>query len=232
MHYFNIAEFGYDGGKRGENGAMGLANWYDETILPHLVKMGCTQDAVRELRGRVIPRASGRVFEIGCGGGLNQPFYDRSRVDRLCGIDPNATLLEGALEHAAALGWDADIRPGRGEAIPFADGAFDTVVCTYTLCSVENAPQVLAEMRRVLKPGGRLLYLEHGRAPDPAPRKWQNRIEPFWKRAMGNCHLTREVGGSLRRAGFAVEPIGQEYIEKTPRWAGWTEWGVAHRIGA
>ncbi|AKH41703.1 ubiquinone/menaquinone biosynthesis C-methylase UbiE [Altererythrobacter atlanticus] len=210
---------------------MGIRNWYDEKILPRVITSACGQEEVSELRAKVVPLAEGRVFELGCGGGLNQIHYDRERVTGFSGIDPNASLLEGARARAREQGWEADIRHGFGENIPFEDGAFDTVVCTYTLCSVEDPGQVMAEMRRILKPGGRLLFLEHGKAPDPGPARWQKRIEPVWKRVMGNCHLTREIGSAFRGAGFDVEPIGQEYFPKMPRWAGWMEWGSARRSG-
>lgn len=211
---------------------MGFGNWYDAHILPKVVAAGCGTEEVAELRRQVVPLASGAVFELGCGGGYNQDLYTGSAVTSFAGIDPNGSLLEAARARAAARGWETDIREGRGESIPFHDGAFDTVVCTYTLCSVDDPERVLSEMRRVLKPGGRLLYLEHGKAPDPGPAKWQNRIEPLWKKLAGNCHLTREVGASIRRGGFEIEPIGQEYFAKAPKWAGWMEWGSARRAGA
>ncbi|WP_052761735.1 class I SAM-dependent methyltransferase [Aurantiacibacter luteus] len=211
---------------------MGLRHWYDETIVPKVVAAGCGTEEVARLRREVVPLARGAVFEIGCGGGYNQPLYDESAICSFSGIDPNGALLEAARKSAADKGWEVDIREGKGEAIPFHDGAFDTVVCTYTLCSVDDAPRVLSEVRRVLKPGGRLLFLEHGRAPDPVPAKWQRRIEPVWKRLAGNCHLTREIGGAIRAAGFEVEPIGRGYFEQAPKWAGWMEWGTARRAGA
>lgn len=211
---------------------MGLARWYDRVVLPKVVAAGCGTDDVARLRREVVPLASGAVFELGCGGGYNQALYDHGRVTSLSGIDPNPALLAAARDRARASGLTADLREGVGESIPFGDGAFDTVVCTYTLCSVVSPARVLAEMRRVLKPGGRLLFLEHGRAPDPGPAKWQRRIEPVWKHIAGNCHLTRDVGHTIRRAGFDVEPIGRGYFEKAPRWAGWMEWGSARRAGA
>lgn len=168
---------------------------------------------------------------MGCGGGFNQQHYDAGAVTSFSGVDPNGSLLDAARERARERGWDADIREGVGEAIPFGDGSFDTVVCTYTLCSVQDPEKVLAEMRRVLKPRGRLLFLEHGKAPDPGPARWQRRIEPVWKHLAGNCHLTRDIGGSIRKSGFEIEPIGQSYFDKAPRWAGWMEWGVARRAG-
>lgn len=210
---------------------MTLGRWYENAVLPRMITFACGQPEIAEYRARVVPLATGAVFEIGCGAGHNQAHYDHSRVTSLAGIDPNGPLLEGARRRAAEQGWDPDFRQGTGEAIPFGDAAFDTLVCTYTLCSVGDVDRVTAEMRRVLKPGGRLLFLEHGRAPDPGPARWQRRIEPVWKRLMGNCHLTREVGAALDRGGFAVEPMGSEYFPKMPRWAGWTEWGAARRLG-
>jgi ubiquinone/menaquinone biosynthesis C-methylase UbiE len=209
-------------------GAM-LGQWYDETVLPKLVKLGCSSEKVMELRGHVVPRAEGQVFELGCGGGLNQPFYDPARVTSFAGIDPNSALLADARKAAQANGWEADIRQGTGEAIPFPDGSFDTVVCTYTMCSVIDQAQVLRELRRVLKPEGELLFLEHGRAPDAGPAKWQRRIEPIWKRLMGNCHLTRDVSSAMARSGFSLDQTEHRYLEQMPRWASYMEWGVARK---
>ncbi len=210
---------------------MGFGKWYDETILPKVVSLGCGSEDMDELRKQVVPLAKGAVFELGCGGGFNQRHYDAHAITSFAGLDPNGRLLEEARKRARDKGWQADIREGKGEDIPFGDGAFDTVVCTYTLCSVDDPDRVLSELRRVLKPGGRLIFLEHGKAPDRGPAKWQRRIEPVWKHLAGNCHLTREIGGSIRAAGFEIEPIGQTYFEKAPRWAGWMEWGVARRAG-
>lgn len=206
---------------------MGFKTWYEETILPRFIKCACSAPEILELRQKVVPRAAGAVFEIGCGGGINQQFYDSARVTSYAGIDPSPKLLDYARDAAKARGWSADIRAGVGEVIPFADASFDTVVCTYTLCSVQDQARVLHELRRILKPGGRLLYLEHGQSPDAGPARWQKRIEPVWKRMMGNCHLTRPVSAAVAAAELAVEPLGQQYNPKMPRWAGWMEWGEA-----
>ena len=211
---------------------MGLRIWYENTVVPRFVGCGCGTEEVSELRKQVVPLAHGRVLEIGVGGGFNQPHYEPGKVTFFAGIDPNPTLLDQARERAKANGWDAEIREGKAEAIPFPDRSFDTVVCTYTLCSVDDQGKALSEMRRVLATGGRLLFLEHGLAPDEAPQKWQRRIEPVWKHLAGNCHLTRDTGSMLRAAGFDVQPIGRGYFDKAPRWAGWMEWGVAQRAGA
>lgn len=205
---------------------MGLKHWYEETILPKVIKCACSQDDIADLRRKIVPLAQGKVFELGVGGGLNQPFYDRERVTGFAAIDPSPALLDDARKAAQEKGWEVDIREGKGEAIPFEDDSFDTAVCTYTMCSVDDQAQVLKEMRRILKPGGKLLFLEHGRAPEPKVVKWQRRIEPVWKRLMGNCHLTREVSSAVKAHGFAVQDEDNLYIEKMPRWAGFMEWGV------
>ena len=206
---------------------MGLANWYDEHVVPRFIKCACSSPAIMQVRDKVVPLASGAVFELGCGGGINQAFYDPAKVTSYAGMDPSAKGLEYTREAAQAQGRDADIREGVGEAIPFGDASFDCVVCTFTLCSVGDPGQVLRELHRVLRPGGRLLYAEHGRAPDAGVAKWQNRIEPVWKRLAGGCHLTRPVGASIAAGGFAMQPLGARYAPKTPRWAGWIEWGEA-----
>lgn len=210
---------------------MGIRQWYEDTILPRMIRCACSADAIMELRAGVVPKARGRVFELGCGGGINQQFYDTDAVTAFAGLDPSGKLLDYARAEAERKGWQADIREGVGEAIPFADDSFDTVVCTYTLCSVGDSAQVLREMRRILKPGGRLLFLEHGQAPDPGVQRWQRRLEPLWVPLMGGCHLTRPVIASVRQAGFAVEDSGQRYMPKMPRWASWMEWGSALKAG-
>ncbi len=210
---------------------MGLKQWYDAHIMPRLVTCACSQGQVLKRRVGLIPLARGDVFELGCGGGINQQFYDASAITSYAGIDPHEGLLESTRAEAKAKGWPADIREGVGEEIPFPDRFFDTVVCTFTLCSVEDPARVLSEMRRILRPGGQALFLEHGRAPDADVAKWQDRIEPYWKPIAGGCHLTRPIGSAFRGAGFEVEPLGQGYLPKAPRFAGWNEWGVARKPG-
>jgi ubiquinone/menaquinone biosynthesis C-methylase UbiE len=178
-------------------------------------------------RSRIVPQADGDVLELGCGGGINMEFYDPLRIARLAGIDPCQALLDKSRAAAQARGIGADIRAGIGEALPFGNGEFDTVLVTFTLCSVEDQAQVLREMRRVLKPGGKALFLEHGSAPDEGVRKWQSRIEPLWKRIGGGCHLTRPIALAYETAGFKIARREQTYMPKTPRPFGWIEWGEA-----
>lgn len=178
-------------------------------------------------RAQVVPRAHGRVLELGAGGGANFSFYDPARVDRVEGVDPSPGLLDRARDAAKVEGIDFDIKEGVAENLPFADGSFDTVLATFTLCSVQDQAQSLAEARRVLKPGGTMLFCEHGAAPDPKVAKWQRRIEPVWKRIAGGCHLTRPITSAVAQAGFSIVEQDQGYMEKSPRWAGWVEWGEA-----
>lgn len=208
---------------------MGLRRWWDRHGVPRVIELACGMPAIAKLRREVVPLASGKVFEIGCGGGLNQPFYRTDRIESFAGIDPSEKLLENARRRAHDNGWASDIKEGVGEEIPFPSSSFDSVVCTFTLCSVTDHDRVIAELKRILKPEGRLLFVEHGRAPDAGVARWQERIEPHWMPLAGGCHLTRPVGAALRGARFDVEPLGQKYIRRTPRVLGWVEWGIARR---
>ena len=208
-----------------------LKRLYDAHVMPRLIRCACSTGQVMKRRSFVVPLATGDVFELGCGGGINQEFYRQDAVTSYAGIDPHPGLLDNARETAQARGWPADLRQGVGEDIPFADSLFDSVVCTFTLCSVRDPARVLSEMHRILRPGGRVLFLEHGRAPDADVAKWQDRIEPVWKPLAGGCHLTRPIGSAFRGAGFAVEPLGQGYLPKAPKFAMWNEWGVARKSG-
>lgn len=211
---------------------MGFKSWYEAKIMPKLITCACSQGQVMKRRAAVVPKAQGDVFELGCGGGINQEFYDTGSVTSYAGIDPHEGLLDDARAAARKKGWSTDIRAGVGEAIPFADESFDTCVCTFTLCSVQDPDRVLSELRRILRPGGKALFLEHGRAPDASVAKWQDRIEPIWKPMAGGCHLTRPITSAVDASGFEVEPVGQGYTPGAPKFAGWMEWGVARKVGA
>lgn len=206
-----------------------MTSWWDRHIVPRLIKCACSQGQIMKVRSKVVPLAAGEVLELGCGGGINMEFYDPARVTRLAGIDPSPKLLEMTRAAAAERGIAADIQGGVGEAMPFADASFDTVVTTFTLCSVTDQAAVLSEVRRVLRPGGTALFLEHGAAPDAGVAKWQRRIEPIWKRIGGNCHLTRPITSSYETAGFAVDKLGEGFMPKSPRPMAWVEYGTARR---
>ena len=208
-----------------------MASWWERHGVPRLIKCACSQGQVMKLRSKVVPRARGHVLELGCGGGINMEFYRPGQIESFSGLDPSPELLAMSREAAVARGITADIRGGVGEAMPFESARFDTVVTTFTLCSVADQAAVLAEIRRVLKPGGNALFLEHGAAPDAGVAKWQRRIEPVWKRIGGNCHLTRPIGDAYEKAGFAVDRQAAVYMPKTPRPFGWIEYGAARLAG-
>ena len=204
-----------------------MASLYNRFILPRLLKCSCSAPPVMKLRAQVVPKAEGRVLELGIGMGLNLAFYDPARVSSVTGVDPAAELraIAEAAPHDPRL--SVRVEDGTAENLPFEAAAFDCVVCTFTLCSVHTPDRALSEARRVLKPGGRLLYCEHGLAPDPEVAKWQRRIEPVWKAIAGGCHLTRPVTTAIEAAGFKVIRRDSQYIPHAPRIAGWVEWGEA-----
>ncbi|RMF70989.1 MAG: class I SAM-dependent methyltransferase [Alphaproteobacteria bacterium] len=202
--------------------------FYERFVLPVLIDVACGNRQVAHQRSLVVPEAEGVVVEVGAGSGRNLPFYRRERVRRLIAVDPSAPLLHKAQARARRLGLDVDWREGVGEELPVADGEADTVVITYTLCTVADPAATLAEARRVLRPGGRLLFVEHGAAPDEAVRRWQERLDRLvWPKIAGGCHLARRPDAALEAAGFRFDRLEMGYLPKTPRSLGFNYWGAA-----
>ena len=204
-----------------------MASIYDRFVLPVMLKCACSSPGIMKQRAKVVPLASGRVLELGIGMGLNLALYDAARVESVTGVDPAAELRAIAQAAPRDPGLSVVVEDGTAEALPFENASFDCVVCTFTLCSVQAPAAALSEARRVLKPGGRFLYCEHGLAPDAGIAKWQRRIEPIWKRIAGGCHLTRPITTAIAAAGFSIIRQDSMYIPKAPRFAGWSEWGEA-----
>ncbi|WOE76178.1 class I SAM-dependent methyltransferase [Alterisphingorhabdus coralli] len=207
-------------------------NFWDRHVVPRLICCACGQPQIMKRRSQIVPQARGKVLEFGAGGGINAQFYNPERIEHITGIDPSAELLDRARDNVAAAQLPMDLVGGVAEALPFENDSFDTVLITFTLCSVQDQAQALKEARRVLKPDGQLLFLEHGAAPDPGVHLWQRRVEPIWKRIAGGCHLTRPIADAVRAQGFHVENPTGEYMPKTPRILGWVESGVAIARGA
>ncbi|WP_332772572.1 class I SAM-dependent methyltransferase [Phenylobacterium sp.] len=204
-----------------------MPSFYERRILPRLLTCACAASPIMKQRAKIVPLASGRVLELGIGMGLNLALYDADKVESVAGVDPAAELRALALAAPRDPRLAVSVVEGTAEALPFPDASFDSVVCTFTLCSVQTPATALAEARRVLKPGGRFLFCEHGLAPDSEVAKWQRRVEPIWKRLAGGCHLTRPVAGAIAASGFSIQNLETFYLPKTPRIAGWNEWGVA-----
>ncbi len=205
-----------------------MPSLYERHVLPRMLDFVMRQEPIMRQRAKVVPRASGRVLEIGIGSGLNLSFYDRTKVESVVGLDPSPELRAMAERRAREAGLDVEWIPLGGESIPLDDASVDTVLTTYTLCTIPGVERALGEMRRVLRPGGRLLFSEHGRAPDEGVRRWQDRLNPLWKRIGGGCNLNRPVEEMVRRGGFEPEDLQAMYLPG-PRPMTFTTWGSALR---
>lgn len=178
------------------------------------------------LRGEWVSRARGDVLEIGIGSGLNVDFYS-SDVHRVCGVDPSAELQHMARKRYAGSPLSVEFLLQSAETLPLPEKSIDTVVMTWTLCSIPDPLKTLAQMRRVLKPNGKLIFIEHGRSPDSAVAAWQDRLNPFWKRVAGGCNWNRKIDGLLDVAGFQIEDLKTSYLPG-PRLITYTYQGLAH----
>ena len=200
-------------------------SFYEKRILPKLINFACGLGPMMKQRAKIVPMATGNVLEIGIGSGLNLPFYQKHLVKSLIGIDPSKETW--ALNEAITnqLGFDFKYFQTGAEAIPIDNQSIDTVVITYTLCTIPDTVDALQEIRRVLKPSGQILFVEHGKAPDKVVLKWQNRINPIWKKIGGGCHLNRDIPKIFRDNGFKINDLQTMYL---PGWkpASFNYWGV------
>ena len=201
--------------------------FYDRYILPRVLDLACGTKPVRRQRQKVVPLAEGRVLEIGIGSGLNLPFYDAAKIETVIGLDPAEEMLSMARRRSADLPFAVEYLALEGERIPLEAESVDTVLVTYTLCTIPDPVAALEGMRRVLKASGRLIFCEHGRAPDAAVRRWQDRLNPLWGRIGGGCNLNRDIPALIEAAGFRVEHLERMYLPGTPRFAGFNYWGSA-----
>ncbi len=185
-------------------------NFYERWILPPLLDLVMRRQDLARYRRAAVAAARGRVLEIGVGSGLNFALYGK-QVELVYGIDPSARLLAIARRRAAASGIPAELLQASATAIPLSDDAVDTIVMTWTLCSIPDPLAALREMRRVLKPDGNLYFVEHGLSPEPGVERWQHRITPAWRRMAGGCHLDRKMDDLIRQAGFDLTNLHEEY---------------------
>jgi ubiquinone/menaquinone biosynthesis C-methylase UbiE len=199
---------------------------YTRYVLPKIVHLVCSAEPTMRQRQKVVPRASGLVLEVGLGSGLNLPLYDPARVTKVYGLEPSPAMRRMAAAAIESAAVDVELIDGSAEEIPLADASVETVLVTYTLCTIPDAAQALREMARVLAPGGRLLFCEHGLADDPAVRTWQGRLTPVWTRLGGGCHLDRDIPALIERGGFRIQAIDTMYL---PGWrpASFNYWGMA-----
>ena len=207
--------------------------FWDLHVLPRLINCACSAGQVMKIRSQLVPGAQGVVLEVGCGSGTNFGFYDPARVTQLIAVEPHAPMRARA--DAALAGQPiaavTQLLAAGGEALPLDDGSVDTVVLTYVLCTIPDPQAALAEVRRVLRPGGRVLFAEHGLSPDTGVAKWQTRWEPFQKRLGGGRHVTRDPSALLTAAGMAIADERRFYMKSAPKILGYTYVGTAMSAG-
>lgn len=199
---------------------------YNRHVLPNLVHCACSLRSVMRQREKVVPRARGKVLEVGLGSGLNLPYYDADKVSKVWGLDPSSEMIGMAEKRVEAVGFDVELVLSAVEEISLEDKSVDTVLVTYTLCTIADVDRAIKQMARVLKPDGELLFCEHGLSPDIGVRRLQNCINPIWKRVGGGCHLNRDIPGLIEQGGFRIRGMSEAYI---PGWrpVSFNYWGAA-----
>lgn len=200
--------------------------FYNRYIMPRFVDFACGLSVLTEQRRKIIPAAEGKVLEVGIGSGRNLPLYDPTRVEKVIGVDPDEGMWKRSAKRRVASKVPVERIGLCGEEIPLDDGFVDTAVITYSMCTIEDPVSALREMRRVLKSGGTMLFLEHGASPDASVQKWQRRIDPVWKKLAGGCHSGRPIVDYIREAGWKVQRLEESYVPG-PRVLGYNYWGSA-----
>ena len=199
-------------------------NFYQKYILPQITNYVCSHETITKQRRKVVPLAQGRVLEIGFGTGLNIRFYDPAKVQHVWGLDPSLKMWKMAATQSVPFG--VEFIQASAESIPLDAGSADTILVTYTLCSVSNIIESIKDMRRVLKPGGEIIFCEHGAAPDENVRKWQERLNPLWSKIAGGCNLNRSIPTLIEQGGFRIRAMDTMFL---PAWkpAAFNYWGTA-----
>ena len=201
-------------------------SFYEDRVLPHLINIACSSKPNRKQRDKIVPLATGEVLEIGFGSGLNLPFYDAQKVAKIWALEPSEGMRRKAQPMVEASEVDVEFIDLPAEAIPLEAGSVDTVVVTYSLCTIPDALAALEGMRQVLKPGGNLLFCEHGIAPDENVRRWQRRANPVWGRFSGGCNIDRDIPSLLQSSGFELVVDERMYIPGI-RILSYNYWGIA-----
>ena len=200
--------------------------WYAEQVLPRVINVVCNAPTAREHRQRVCSGLAGTVVEIGFGSGLNIPFYPAA-VTEIAAVEPSDTAWRLARKRVAASPVPVNRAGLDGQSLPFPDASYDAALSTWTLCTIPDPAAALSEVRRVLKPGGTLHFIEHGLAPDARVQRWQRRLDPVQRRLAGGCHLTRPIADLLRTAGFSLSEVDVFYAKGGPKVLGAESLGVA-----
>ncbi len=201
-------------------------SFYDERVLPHLINWACSTRPQQRQREKIVHMAEGDVLEVGFGSGLNLPYYEDVKVRKVLALEPSEGMRRKAQPNVAASSLDVEFIDLPGESIPLDNASVDTVLMTYTLCTIPDAQAALEGMRRVLKPGGKLIYCEHGAAPDEKVRRWQRRLNGGWRRFAGGCNMNRDIVGLIEAGGFELTMDERMYLPG-PRILNYNFWGTA-----
>jgi len=204
-------------------------SFYDKYILPKVLNCTCASKPIRYQRDKIVPLAEGVVLDVGIGSGLNIPFYNKSKINYLYGLDPSKELLDIAKSVANEENLEIEFLECGAESIPLPDKSIDTVLITYTMCTIPDVALSNSEIMRVLKDDGKLLFCEHGLAPDKNIAKWQKRINPLWGKIAGGCNLNRDIPKLISSSGFKISNMEEMYLPSTPKFAGYNYWGVAKK---
>ena len=203
--------------------------FYDNVILPWAIDLACSTEEMMTFRRYVVPLAVGQVLEVGMGSGLNLSLYDPKKVELVWGLEPSEGMHKKARKNLSTSPVEVKWLALKGEDIPLPDNSIDTIVLTYTLCTIPDYQKALEQMYRVLKPGGKLLFCEHGLCPDHDVQKWQHRLTPVWKKLAGGCHLDRPMDEYIRQAGFDIEEVNNDCVPGAPRVVGYMYYGQAFK---
>ena len=201
--------------------------FYKDRVYPHLVTMLGNPKPIREVRQRILPLAEGRVLEIGVGPGVNFVHYDPAKVSKVYALEPNLGMIRMAEQQRRRTELDVEFLDLPGERIPLEDGSVDTVVSTFTLCTIPGVVEAIRGIRRVLRPGGKFIFFEHGLSPDPRVRRWQRWSEPLFHLAFEGCHVTRDIPSLIREGGFKIEQMDTAYLAPFPKSGSHCWWGTA-----
>ncbi len=201
--------------------------FYKNHAYPHLVSLLGNPKPIRDIRQRIVPLAQGRVLEIGVGPGVNFEHYDPARVSKVYALEPNPGMIRMAERQQRRTRLEIEFLGLPGERIPLADSSVDTVVSTFTLCTIQGVVDAIQGLARVLKPGGKFIFFEHGLAPDPPVQRWQERTEPFFQWVFEGCHVTRDIPSLIIEGGFQIEQMDTAYLAPFPKSGSYCFWGVA-----
>ena len=204
-------------------------SFYDKYILPKVLNCTCASKPINYQRDKIVPLAKGAVLDVGIGSGLNIPFYNKTKIKQLYGLDPSKELLDIAKSVAKEKKLEIEFLECGAESIPLPDKSIDNVLITYTMCTIPDVAISNSEIMRILKDDGKLLFCEHGLAPDKNIAKWQKRINPLWSKIAGGCNLNKDIPNLISSSGFKILNMEEMYLPGTPKFAGYNYWGVAKK---